>query len=377
MDTLFQEGAIGSLRLPNRLIRSATAERLADEDGRAKPELDRLYRALVRGGVGLIITGHTFVHPSGKAHVEMTGIHSDEMIAPLARLTRLVHDEGGRVAAQINHGGMQCAPEAVDEAMAPSAVKADFLSRPVRGMSAAEVTAMVRAFADAARRAKEAHFDAVQIHAAHGYLLSQFLSPFVNRRVDEWGGSAVKRMNFLRRVCAAVREEVGRDYPVFIKLGVLDGMEGGLVVEEAMGVVAALESMEIDAVEISGGIGGGRNLNTRPGIKHEGHEAYFRPLVKRARQATKLPLIMVGGLRTKAIMEDVIASGDADFVSMCRPLICEPDFPERMRSEDQARSSCLSGNSCWPAELAEGIACKCPVGEEMVDSESASDLTGP
>ncbi|MEW6074133.1 MAG: NADH:flavin oxidoreductase [Planctomycetota bacterium] len=377
MDALFQEGRIGTLALPNRLIRSATAERRAEADGRVRPELARMYRALVRGGVGLIVTGHAFVHPSGQAHPEMTGLHSDAMIPGLRQLTGVVHAEGGRVAAQINHGGMQCDPATVAEPFAPSGVKESFLPRPVRGMAAREVEEMAIAYGEAARRAKDAGFDAVQIHAAHGYLVSQFLSPYVNRRADEWGGSTEKRMRFLRRICAEVRIRVGAEYPVFVKLGVIDGVEGGLAVEEAMRIVAALEGMGLDAVEISGGVGGGRNLNTRPGIKDEGHEAYFRAHARRAREATRLPIILVGGLRTKRLMEEVIESGDADFVSLARPLICEPDLPRRMRDEGQLRASCLSGNNCWPAELAEGITCKCPVGEEIAESSAPSDVTAP
>ena len=353
-------GTIGDLRLPNRLIRSATAERLAEESGEARPELAEMYRELVRGGVGLIVTGHMFVHASGKAHPEMTGIHSDEMIPSLAMLATAVHEEGGRVAVQINHGGMQCAPESVAETMAPSAIEAPFLQRPAREMSVAEIEMLVRAYAGAARRAKEAGFDAVQIHAAHGYLVSQFLSPFVNRRTDEWGGSPEGRMRFLRRVCEAVREEVGAEYPVFTKLGAVDGVEGGLAVEAAMRVVAELEDMGLDAVEISGGVGGDRNLNARPGIRREEHEAYFRPMARRARDATSLPIILVGGLRTRRLMEDVLVSGDADFIALCRPLIHEPDLPERMLRGEQERSTCRSLNQCWAKEPGEGISCKCP-----------------
>ncbi len=364
-------GTIGALNLPNRLIRSATAERLAEESGEARPELAEMYRELVRGGVGLIVTGHMFVHASGKAHPEMTGIHSDAMIPSLAMLADAVHEEGGRVAVQINHGGMQCAPESVAKTMAPSAIEAPFLQQPAREMSAGEIERLVEAYSAAARRAKEAGFDAVQIHAAHGYLVSQFLSPFVNRRTDEWGGSPEGRTRFLRRVVEAVRAEVGAEYPVFTKLGTVDGVDGGLTVEEAMQVVAALESMGLDAVEISGGVGGDRNLNARPGIRREEHEAYFRPLARRAREATSLPVALVGGLRTKRLMEEVLESGDADFIALCRPLIHEPDLPGKLLRGEQDRSTCRSLNRCWAREPREGISCKCPERGEKSDRSSA------
>jgi 2,4-dienoyl-CoA reductase-like NADH-dependent reductase (Old Yellow Enzyme family) len=361
MDTLLKPGRIGTLTLPNRLVRSATAERMADADGRPTPRLRALYEELARGGVGLIITGHMYVYPSGKAHPEMTGIHSDDLIPGLAELADAVHREGGRVAVQINHGGMQCSRETVPETIAPSAVDVPFLKRPAREMTPDEIALLIQAYAQAARRAQEAGYDGVQIHGAHGYLVGQFLSPFVNRRTDEWGGDLGKRMHFLRAVCRAVREQVGPDYLVFIKLGTMDGVEGGLSPEEGVQVVAALEEMGLDGVEISGGIGGGRNINSPTGIRSEADEAYFRPLAQQARPATRLPIILVGGFRSRRIMEEVLVGGDADFISLSRPLICEPDLPNRLRTGLQERSRCISANRCWPENAGEGIACRCPI----------------
>jgi 2,4-dienoyl-CoA reductase-like NADH-dependent reductase (Old Yellow Enzyme family) len=368
---LFTPGHIGPLTLPNRLIRSATAEMMADVDGRPRPQLKELYRELARGGVGLIITGHMYVHPSGKAHPEMTGIYADELIPGLMELAEVVHQEGGRIAAQINHGGMQCRSEAVSETIAPSAIDALFLAQPAREMTADEIELLVDAYGQAARRVKEAGFDAVQIHAAHGFLISQFLSPYVNRRTDQWGGNGSTdptknlkgRMRFLQAVYQTVREQVGSDYPVFAKLGMVDGVEGGLTPDQAVQVVVALEKMGLDAVEISGGISGisgsGRNLNVRPGIRSETDEAYFRPLAQQIRAATPIPIILVGGFRSRRVMEEVLVAGDADFISMCRPLICEPDFPQRLQQGLTGQSACISGNRCWPEQTGKGISCKC------------------
>ncbi|MGD9029035.1 MAG: NADH:flavin oxidoreductase [Anaerolineae bacterium] len=352
---LFEPGSIGALELPNRLIRSATAERMADADGRPRPPLKALYRELAQGGVGLIVSGHMYVHPSGKAHPEMTGIYADALIPDLAELTTAVHQAGGHIAAQINHGGMQCSRQTVAETMAPSAVDAPFLPRPAREMTVDEIAGAIQAYADAARRAQEAGFDAVQIHGAHGYLISQFLSPIVNRRADDWGGDLEGRMRFLRAVCTAVREQVGPDYPVFIKLGMRDAVEGGLTTEGGAQVAGALQGMGLDGVEISGGIGGGTSLNS------PAEEAAFRPLARRARAATELPIALVGGLRTRTVMEEVLQSGDADFISLCRPLICEPDLPKRLREGLQARAACTSCNQCWPEGPGEGIACRLSV----------------
>ncbi|MBT8395527.1 MAG: NADH:flavin oxidoreductase [Gemmatimonadetes bacterium] len=361
MGLLFTPYQIGSLETANRLVRSATAERMADPDGRPLPPLTELYEDLTRGGVGLIITGHMYVHPSGKAHDEMTGIHRDDLVPDLANLAQTVHDLGGRIVPQINHGGMNSLAETISEPMAPSAIDEPFLTRPAREMTPQEVETAVQSFADAARRCQQAGFDGVQIHAAHGYLISQFLSPYVNQRTDRWGGTAEKRMRFLRDVCSAVREQVGDEYPVLIKLGMEDGVEGGLSSEEGAGIVAALAGMGIDAVEISGGLGGwNKTLNVRKGIKSEAKEAYFVPLAREARRHAELPILVVGGFRSRSVMEKVLDDGFADYISLCRPLISEPDLPNQFKLGLKEKSRCLSANNCWAKEAGEGISCKCP-----------------
>jgi 2,4-dienoyl-CoA reductase-like NADH-dependent reductase (Old Yellow Enzyme family) len=369
MGLLFTPYHIGSLKTSNRLVRSATAERMADPLGRPLPPLTELYEELVRGGVGLIITGHMYVDPSGKAHDEMTGIYSDDLIPDLAKLAQAVHGLGGRIVPQINHGGMNSLAESVSDPVAPSAIDQPFLSRPARGMTPSEVDAAVQAFADASRRCREAGFDGVQIHAAHGYLISQFLSPYVNKRGDQWGGAAGKRMRFLRDVCSAVRKQVGKDYPVLIKLGMLDGVEGGLSSQAGAEIVGALAGMGIDGVEISGGLGGeNRTLNVRKGIRSEDKEGYFLPLAQEARRHTELPILLVGGFRSRSVMERVLADGDADLISLCRPLISEPDLPNQFRMGLKDRSRCLSANNCWAKEAGTGIGCKCPHDRIVEDS---------
>jgi len=228
-------------------------------------------------------------------------------------------------------------------------------------MMPGEIDLLIDAYAQAARRAKEAGFDAVQVHAAHGYLISQFLSPFVNRRSDEWGGDVERRMHFLRAVCQAVREQVGPDYPVFIKLGMVDGLEGGLTPEESVQIVAELDEMGLDGLEISGGVGGPQNINVRAGIVSGVDEAYFRPLAQKARSVTRLPILLVGGFRSRSAMDEILDAGDADFISLSRPFICEPDLPNRMRLAGQEESVCISANYCWPDKVGEGIACRCPI----------------
>jgi 2,4-dienoyl-CoA reductase-like NADH-dependent reductase (Old Yellow Enzyme family) len=360
---LFSPARIGELALRNRLVRSATAERLATEPmGRATPALAALYGELAQGGVGLIITGHAFVAPEGKAHPEMLSAHCDEMIPGLRTLVDAVHGARGRIALQINHGGRWCDSVCTPRVVAPSAVPAPS-GRVPEEMTPDEIAATVDAFAQAARRARLAGFDAVQLHAAHGYLIGQFLSPHTNRRTDGWGGDPERRLQFLAAVCEAARGQVGADYPLFAKLGMTDNLEGvpdGLTPDEGARIVARLAGMGLDAVEISGGYGGGQgDFNSRLAVGSRAPEAYFRPLARRARAATPLPVILVGGLRSRAVMDDVLASGDADLVSLCRPLIREPDLPNRLRSGQATASACISGGRCWAERMGQGIACKC------------------
>jgi 2,4-dienoyl-CoA reductase-like NADH-dependent reductase (Old Yellow Enzyme family) len=299
----------------------------------------------------LIITGHMYVHPSGKAHPEMTGVYSDDLVPSLAELAEVVHQAGGRVVAQINHGGMQCSSETVPEPLAPSPIGPPFAQNPARQIEPDEIESLIDAYAQAARRVQAAGFDGVQLHGAHGYLISQFLSPYVNRRTDQWGGDFEGRIRFLRRVSRAVRQGVGPDYPLLIKLGLADGVDGGLAPEEGARVAAALADVGLDGVEISGGI---QSASLRSGAE----EGYFRPLAQTARPATDLPLILVGGFRSRTAMEDTLVAGEADLISLSRPLIAEPDLPNRLQREEQESAARISCNRCWPDEPGEGIACK-------------------
>jgi len=334
---------------------------MADEDGHPRDQLKEMYRKLTAGGVGLIISGHMYVHPSGKCHPEMTGIYNDDLIPELAGLVETVHVLGGKIAVQINHGGMQCTRECVEDAIAPSMVDVPASRRPAREICPDEIHTLIDAYAQAARRAKEAGFDAVQLHGAHGYLINQFLSPAVNKRTDEWGGSFENRLRFLKEVVEAVRIQVGRDYPLFIKFGMIDGVEDGLDLESGAEIVGRMENLGLDGVEISGGIGGKHLVNVRKGIRKPKDEAYFLQLARKARQFTNLPIALVGGFRSRDVMERVLGKGDADFISLCRPLISEPDLPNRMRAGMAEKSRCIASNNCWVDTRGVGIACKCPL----------------
>jgi 2,4-dienoyl-CoA reductase-like NADH-dependent reductase (Old Yellow Enzyme family) len=199
---------------------------MADDVGRPNEDFYKLYRELAEGGVGLIITGHMFVHRSGHAHQGMTGIYKEDLVPGLSRLADDIHEKDGRVVVQINHGGMQCEKTTVSDMIAPSSVDLERLEAPSREISEDEILQMIEAYGDAAKRVKDAGFDGVQIHSAHGYLISEFLSPLINKRTDEWGGDPTRRMRFLREVSKNVREKVGPDFPMLIKLGMMDGIDG-------------------------------------------------------------------------------------------------------------------------------------------------------
>ncbi len=248
MTDLFQPYALGPLRLRNRFVRSATTSAWADERGVVGPEIIARYEELAAGGVGLIIKGHLYVDPRGKAHAGMAGISDDGHVPALAELVDGVHRHGGVIVAQINHAG--CEAEA-GERMGPSDLETPEWR--ARAMDAGEIREVIRAFGEAGRRAVDAGFDGVQLHAAHGYLLSQFLSKLANRRTDEWGGDLENRMRLLREVYLELRARLGDDIVIGAKLNCDDFSESGFTVEESAEVAGELSRLGIDFIEVSGG----------------------------------------------------------------------------------------------------------------------------
>lgn len=352
---IFEPAKIGTLELKNRLIRSATAERMADDVGRPEPPLVDMYVALARGGVGLIITGHAYVHPTGKAHPAMTGVYDDELIPALQTLSEAVHREGSKVVMQINHAGRKTSAEVIGQRpLAPSPLAQSKGAPRPQEMSEQQIEEIIHAFALAAGRAKAAGFDGVQIHAAHGYLINQFNSPAANWRRDRWGKDAVSRMRFFERVAAAIRDEVGDDYPVLTKLGIQDFVRDGMTLYDGLEIVRHLADWGIDGVEISGGLG---SANTRKDILRPEDEAYFLSQARMARRVTDLPIILVGGIRSREVMERILEEGTADFISMSRPFIREPDLPRRLQA-GQKKSTCVSCNRCWPPPGEYGVKCR-------------------
>lgn len=359
MDRLFRPGKIGKVEIKNRFVRSATGECLAAADGQVTDALISCYAELAKGGVGLIVTGVTFVHESGRSGYQMPGLHKDEMIPGWRRLVDLVHAFGAKIAPQLFHCGRQMQGDSAQEfhPIAPSPIPYKRTGITPKEMTDEQIRELIDAFGTGARRAKEAGFDGVQLHGAHGYLISQFLSPYSNRRTDQWGSSFENRQRFVTEVYKRIREEVGRDYPVFIKMNVEDFVEGGLTFEEARKTVKGLSDLGMDAIEISGGT---LELSVRKcmvlGIKTTDQEAYFLPYAEAIRGEMACPLILVGGMRTPAIMEEILNKDQADFISLCRPFIREPDLVNKIRQGRQDPVTCISCNKCLKF-LDRGLAC--------------------
>ena len=338
MSILFEPIKIKNMEIKNRFVRSATYDACADSrTGHVSEEQIRLYEDIADGGVGLIITGFAYVHSSGKITPFQNSIVDDSCIAGLKKLTTAVHERGTQIAIQLHHAGreaMKMLEEKDRDAVAPSFVPNDpYFKMGHRAITENEIQTIIRAFGDAAQRSVEAGFDAIQLHGAHAYLLSQFLSPYTNRRDDKWGGSLDNRLRFHHEIYRNIRTKVGEDYPVLIKLGVEDGFSGGLKFEEGRKAAELIAQWGFDALEISQGLRGKRFKGTeyRTKINSVDSEAYFRDWCKEVKSQVNVPVMMVGGLKTFELMEEVIQEGEADFISMCRPMIKEPDIVNKWK----------------------------------------------
>ncbi|MBF0329889.1 MAG: NADH:flavin oxidoreductase [Nitrospirae bacterium] len=347
MSMLFEPFTLAGIELDNRMVRSATYEKLADVDGFVTEELIVLYRSLAKGGVGLIITGNALVHVSGRSVPQAICIHNDFYIDKLKKLTYAVHKKSGKIVLQLVHGGRQCFPSMLgaEQPLAPSEVYEPTLKMTPRPMTDEEIWGVIEAFGDAARRAMYADFDGIQIHGAHGYLVNNFLSPHTNKRTDYWGGDEERRFHFLEEVFKAIRKEVGDHYPVLIKLNSADFVAGGLAIDESLRIAKRLEDLGLDAIEVSGGIYESELKSARTNIKTVEQEAYFREAASRFKKELNITVIIVGGIRSKAVAEKILKEGDADLISFSRPLIREPDLPNKFK-EGKEKADCISCNGC-------------------------------
>jgi len=347
MDILFEPIRINGMVLKNRFVRTATAERMSPPDGEFTQEMVNLYTGLARGGVGLIITGHAYIHPLGKAERRMTGIHNGGLIPALKKLVKEVHKLKTKIVMQINHcGGRRDRDVGEETPIGPSTIKYKPLEIISRQMTVHEIEEVISLFAQAALRVKKAGFDGVEIHSVHGYLINQFLSPITNKREDFWGGNLENRMRFLLEVYKHIRETVGKDYPVLARIPAGDFIEGGLTVSEAYEVARKLSELGIDAIDLSGGLAGSRYRKGRKDLAWMRREAYFRSYAEMVKKITRVPVILVGGLRKPETMRKILEEGAADLIGLARPLIREPDFPNRIRRGDLRRAECVSCSNC-------------------------------
>jgi 2,4-dienoyl-CoA reductase-like NADH-dependent reductase (Old Yellow Enzyme family) len=287
----------------------------------------------------------------------MTGLHDDRLIPGLRSLADVIHRYDCYVFAQINHGGSRI-QEGCSEPVGPSPVVNPSTGLLARELKLSEIREIIDAFGRAATRVREAGLDGILIHGAHGYLTSVFLSPFTNHRTDEWGGDFQRRFRFLDEVYRSVRKSVGNDYPVAIKLGIKDDAQEGLSLEEGAEVAGHLARIGIDAIEISAGVAT-KAVPSRSNILSREQEAYFLPYAKAVRpKVGKLPLSLVGGLRSPDLMEEIITSGWTDFVSLARPFICEPDLVAKIRAGHWDPVSCTRDDRCRAGIGKEGLRCR-------------------
>ena len=376
MSVLFEPVKIGTLEIKNRFIRSATYYALSDEDGHISQQSIKLMKTLAENEVGLIMTGFAYVLKSGQVGLDMNGIQDDDHIPAYKEMTKAVHEAGGRIAMQIVHGGAGSisAAQTGGDYMAVSLIdNLPEFGREPREMKEEDIQEIIEAFGHAARRAQEAGFDGVQIHGAHGYLVSQFLSSRTNQRSDRWGGSLENRMRFVIEVSQSVKKHVTDDFPVMIKLGARDYLqpgdllvwgrsrggtpksdktdplykEVGLTIEEGAEVARALENEGISFIEISCGFIGTSSYKIHVGITSPEQEAYFLQDARVIRQKTSVPLGLVAGLRSIPVMEEIIDSGVVDCIALCRPLIREPGLIKRWKNGDTRPAECISCGGCF------------------------------
>jgi 2,4-dienoyl-CoA reductase-like NADH-dependent reductase (Old Yellow Enzyme family) len=378
---LFSPWSLKNISARNRLVRSATYEGMADETGRPLPMLDELYATLAAHEVGTIVTGFCYISRQGRAmHPRQCGIDAEDKITPWENVVSKVRRVSTQtiLLMQIAHAGRQTLPEVTNlPAIAPSDKRSPYFKTKSQVMNEADIRRVIEQFAAAALRAQKAGFDGIQLHAAHGYLIHQFLSPFMNNRTDKWGQD---RFAFLREIVLAIKNACGDSFPIFAKLSVPDGHVGGIDIPLAIQYVNEMETLGVEAIEISYGTmdvplnifrGGApiervlqynRMFNRNPAWAKYLLKRFIWPREKRKflpfeenynlpsaiaiKQSTKMPLVVVGGIRRQAEMERILESGQADAIALCRPFICEPDFAGKLKSSQVSRSSCTNCNIC-------------------------------
>lgn len=349
MSIIFSDFKLKHLTLKNRLIRSATTSYWSDENGILRQPILDYYEKLAKGGLGFIIKGHSYIMESGKAHTGQSGLTNEKHLPKMKELVNIVHSHDVPIIAQLNHAGLSSKADRVTA----SVFKTDAWE--AREATTDDIHAIIESFAYSAELAVQAGFDGVQIHSAHGYLISQFLSDNVNKRKDKYGGSLRNRAQLLFDVFNAVRKKIGNEPIISAKFNCDDfAAEGGIQIKDSLQIAAWLAEKDLDLLEISGG---GpkqdraiRKERGKPAKDSGYYEANFAGHTEKIRKITpNMSLALVDGLRSKKAMENILEAKVTDLISMSKPLIIEPDLPNKLKHE-QKKSECIDCRKCVSPE---------------------------
>jgi 2,4-dienoyl-CoA reductase-like NADH-dependent reductase (Old Yellow Enzyme family)/thioredoxin reductase len=360
---LFEAIKIKNMELRNRIVMAPMGTHFSNKDGTVSEKQLNYYRRRAEGYAGLIIVEATSVDSYGENHLNELGIWDDKFIAGLSRLTESIHSQGAKSAIQIYHPGRQASSKHTgSQPVAPSAIRYFPAGEVPRELSQTEISDLVRKFGDGARRAKDAGFDAVEIHGAHGYLICQFLSPESNRRNDEYGGDESRRARFALEIIRDVREKVGGDFPVFFRFSASEYTESGLTLDETRRIAKLLEDNGIDVVDVSAGNYEQSSWMIQPMMFPRG---CLVPLSEKIREVVRIPTIVAGRINDPEVAEQILADGKADLIALGRVLIADPDFPRKAAEGrvDEIRR-CVACNTCVD-RLMENMEIKCTQNPEV------------
>ena len=328
MKHLFDNIPLKNLKAKNRLVRSATWEGIANRDGSVTEEAYDMYDEIAKGGVGTIITGFTSVAANDYYFGGMMRLSDDALIPQYKKLTDIIHAQGIPVITQLALGAYYRPVGNSFEQVEPD------------DMTTEEIHLVRDQFIDAALRAEKAGFDGVQIHVAHFFFLSRFVSPLVNHRTDEYGGSTENRTRLVTEIIKAIREKAPALH-ITAKINSNDFMAGGLDAAQSLDMCRHLCQAGLDSIEVSG------NGTSVPGIRPHQNEAYFAPFAAKLAAETDVPVILVGGLRSLDTMEEVLNKTKIEMIALSRPLLREPDLPNKLKSGETTVSACVSCNGCY------------------------------
>lgn len=348
MKSLFDSIKINSMISKNRFVRSATWENMT-ETGYMNEKLLSIYEELAKGEIGLILTGYANIVKEEQPNAGMFGIYDDSFIEGYKELCDRVHKYDSRIVLQMAYGGTKTTYNVGERIIfAPSNIPEKGTGTQGKEMTKDEIKYIVNAFAQGARRAKESGFDGVEIHGAHTYLINQFLSPYYNKREDEYGGSLDNRMRFLIEIYEEMRKDVGKDYPILLKLTSTDFFQGGLTFSETREICKKMEEIGIDAIELSGNLHGkGESLIGESFDEYKiQNEGYFSEFAKVVSKEIKIPVITVGGIKTFEATEDLLNNSNIEMFAISRPLLTEPDLIKRWKNGDKKKVKCIRCSKC-------------------------------